>query len=59
MRKKIEKVVELGKGFVLKHSNLVAMAAFAVVVMDCNSTCCYLLGQPELPKGSEEFRKYA
>lgn len=59
MSKNFKKIVNFSKGFVLKHSNLIAAIAFAVVIMDCNSTCCYLLGQPELPKGSEEFKKYA
>lgn len=46
------------KGFVLNHSTLVAAVTFAFVIMDCNSTCCFLEHQPELPKGCEKLKKY-
>ena len=58
MQKHFKKILGTVKTFALKHSNLIAAITFVVVVMDCNSTCCYLLGQPELPEGCSKFKKY-
>ncbi len=54
----MKKLVGNIKGFILRHSTLVAAVTFAFVIMDCNSTCCFLEHQPELPKGCEKFKKY-
>ncbi len=58
MQKIFKKMLETIKGLALKHSNIIATITFAIVVMDCNSTCCYVLGQPELPESCNKFKRY-
>ncbi len=58
MQKNFKKLLGTIKDCALRHSNIIAAITFAVVIMDCNSTCCYLLGQPELPESCNKFKKY-
>lgn len=59
MQKKFKKVTETIKEFALRHSNIIAAITFAIVVMDCNSNCAYVIGQPKLPEECNKFKKYA
>lgn len=58
MKYGLNKIVDLGKDFILRHSKIILVLTFAMIIIDCNSTCSYLLGQPELPDNCKEFRKY-
>ncbi len=58
MKKVIKKITKSTKEFALKHGTLVTAVTFALVLMDCNSTCCFLEHQPELPKGCDSLKKY-
>ena len=59
MQQKFKNIITKTKGFILKHSDIIAAITFTIVAMDCNSTCAYVVGQPELPESCNKFKKYA
>ena len=58
MREKTKKSASIIKNYILKHSNLIVSLTFFIAILDCNSTCSYVLGQPKLPKECEKLKKY-
>jgi hypothetical protein len=59
MRKNIIfKVVNAVKDLSLKKGSLISAVLLAIIAVDCNSTCCFVMHQPELPKECNEFRKF-
>ncbi len=45
------------KKTIFRISKMVASLALVITAINVNSTCMYLIHQPELPKGAEKLSK--
>lgn len=52
---KIKKIISIGYNIGMK---VLPLCAMAMVVINSNSTSCWLYGQPEAPKTLRKYRKF-
>lgn len=57
MKNILSKIQNLSEKFMIKSGGVLAAMAMAVLMVEVNSTCTYVLYQPNLPKNAEKLKK--